>query len=216
MSLEAVFETYKELQTAHPIIGNMLIAEVTYPIASIVSQLIETRKVDFDRVKYYAKIGPVYGLMLYGLMKTGDAVGATVSENPFLKSALGPNLWGNFFNIQFFVNDNYGEHNEFSVKKLLKFYKETFIAKGDNLKEKVENLYYNLKENYYTKAPKKSLKYATFFTFTLWNAFQTWNYEYVADEMRTPIILATGIVWAGIMSTWAIAGNKNLDENPNS
>lgn len=216
MSLEAMFDVYQQFQTAHPLIGTMLTAEVTFSVGDIVSQLVIDKKVNWKKVRYSMTLAPVYGAGLYGLMETGDVVGRTVSEHPFVKSALGPNLWGHLLNTFFFVNNTIGEKTNYSITGLLENYKATFSSQGDNIKEKVKSLYSNFKEKYIQNIPGREFRDTTIATLTFWNAFQTANYAYIQDEMRTPAILATSLVWLSILSLWSLRGSRRLTQNSDS
>lgn len=62
VAVNGLFEGYRTLQENHPVIGAMITAEVVYPLADAISQLIVDRRVDLRKVIYTAKVSPFYGV----------------------------------------------------------------------------------------------------------------------------------------------------------
>lgn len=201
MDLGSVVESYQYLQANHQIIGSMLTAEVTYVTGDVLSQLILDKKVDSKRVAFTAKLAPLYGLGIEALMQSGELVGNYVSNEPFIKSVLGPNLWGNLYNSFFFVNNSVGHKNDYEVGKLIKNYVDIIPKKGESFID-------NLKEKYLDNVPNKEFFYSVIGTLTFWNAFQWYNYAINSEEMRTPAALGVGVVWVGALSLWSLISRE--------
>ncbi|KYK26399.1 hypothetical protein AYK26_07565 [Euryarchaeota archaeon SM23-78] len=205
MSLVAqVWDAYQTFQQTNPLLGSMLTAEATYTLGDIVSQIITDKKVDWKKIRYTAKLAPVYGAAIYGLMESGDLVGELVSEHPLAKAALGPNLLGNVFNAFFFVNNTVGERKEYKIRELLKNYASIFST--DNKK----GFFKNFKEKYIKNIPGKEYLNSVIGSVTVWNGIQYANYAYVADEMRAPVALACNLIWVCALSLWSLKGRRKV------
>jgi hypothetical protein len=206
------WNTFQNFQGNYPLLGSLLVSQVTYPIADVVSQLIKDKKVKWKQVGFTAGLAPMYGATVYGLMESGELVGKTISDDPLAKAVLGPNLWGNIANSMFFVNNTVGEKVNYSLKKLAKHYLNLFSNKKINLRrrQKKNSCWQNFKDNYISNIPKKQYLNATIATFTGWNVFQYCNYAYVPENMRTPLVLAAGMAWVSLLSLWSLKGRRNI------
>lgn len=201
------WKAYQDFQGSNPLLGSMLTAELTFPFGDVASQLIKNRKVNWRQVRYTAALSPFYGAGLHALIESGELIGKTISENSLLKSMLGPNLWGNLYNTFFFVNNTVGEKNNYSLKKLVKNYKDIFSVKDD---EKGVSIWENFRNNYINNIPKKEYLNSVIGTLTAWNVFQYMNYEYVQESMRTPTSLVAGVLWISLLSLWSLKGRRKL------
>jgi len=197
---------YSQFQASHPLIGSMVAAEVIFVAGDAASQLISDKKIDTKKIKFTATLAPLYGVCINGLLESGDLVGACVSENPALKSALGPNLWGNVFNIFFFVNNTVGEKEDYNLKRLLKHYKNILTSDSPA----VRNFKKRCKDNFINLIPKRAYLYSVVATLTAWNVFQYMNYSYVQDEMRTATALAASAIWTALLSLWSLRGRREM------
>ena len=136
--LEQLLEGYQQLQAAHPFIISVATAELIFPAADATAQLIKDRAVDWRKVRYTAMLTPFYGAGVYGLVQSGELVGQYLSEDPFTKGALGPNLWGNVQNAFFFMNNTVGERTGYDVSALAHHYRSLLKLTGkrwENLEE---------------------------------------------------------------------------------
>lgn len=197
-----LFDIYQNFQQAHPHIGTMLTSEFILLTADASSQLIKDKKLNAKKLKFTAKLAPLYGLCLEGLLETGNMVGEYISNSSLAKSALGPNLFGNIYNLFFFANNTIGEKTDYSITKLLKTYYAALKDKTTSVKDKFLNIVWD-------NVPKAPYYFAVGATLTFWNAFQTINYEYVPEELRTPATLALSLFWTlGLTYTSLIGGRK--------
>ena len=142
-----VLELYQGFMQSQPLLGSMATASVTITTGDIASQLLIDKKVNWKKVWYTARLAPMYGAGIHALIESGDLVGKYISENPLVKSVLGPNLWGNLFNTFFFVNNTVGEKNDYSIKKLVNHYASMFS------KENAKNVFKTIKCSFF--APQK-------------------------------------------------------------
>lgn len=197
---------YSELQKSHPLIGSMVAAEAIFVAGDAISQLIADKNIDKRRIIYTATLAPVYGICVKGLMESGELAGKYLSENPLVKAALGPNLWGNAFNTFFFVNNTVGERGDYSLKNLLKNYK--YIFTRDN--RRMKNIKERLKHSYFDNIPKKEYFYSVTVTLTAWNVFQYMNYSHIQDDLRTSASLAASVLWTGLLSLWSLKGSREI------
>jgi len=201
-----VFELYSQFQNAHPLIGSMIAAEVIFVVGDAASQLIFDKKIDIKKLHYTAALAPLYGICIKGLLESGDLIGRYVSENPALKSALGPNLWGNAFNFFFFINNTVGEKEDYSLKSLLRHYKDVLI----NISLRSKSCTEQRRDSLINFLPKKEYFYSVAATLTAWNVFQYINYSYVQDGMRTSAALAASVLWTGLLSLWSLQGRRAI------
>ncbi|MBI4441461.1 hypothetical protein HY639_04795 [Candidatus Woesearchaeota archaeon] len=192
------FDAYRMFQEAHPILGSIATAEVIFPLGDISSQLITDGRVDWKKVRYSAALAPFYGVASYGLMKSGDVIGFII-DHPLAKAALGPNLWGNFFNTIFFVNNTVGEKTGYCVSALAQHYWALLTPQWSIIKEQ-----------YFGNIPVREYLYATAGTLTVWNAFQWWNYSSVPKELQTPAALGASLFWMVLMSLWSLKGRRKI------
>jgi hypothetical protein len=196
-------QVFSNFQVAHPQINSMLTAEATFLTGDAVSQLITDHKVDTRKLKYTAALAPFYGLCINGLIESGELVGRYVSESPIVKSALGPNLWGNLFNTLFFVNNSIGEQKQYRLQGLARHYK-TLLSDDD------KGLFKRIKEHYLDYIPKKEYLYSVIGTLSAWNVIQGLNYSCVPEDSRTTVALMAGLAWTTILSAWSLKGRKNV------
>jgi len=204
-----LYECYKTFQASHPHLGSMLTAEVTFTTSDLIAQLITDRKVDIKKLGYTAALAPVYGLCVEGLIESGELVGRNISDNPLAKGALGPNLWGNFFNTFFFVNNTVGEKKGYSLRNLGKHYLGLLSPKKSE-EGLMRRVWDNFKDNYISNIPGREMLYATLGTLTLWNAFQYYNFTYVDEEMRTATTLVAAFVWTPALSWLSLRGRRKI------
>lgn len=205
--LQGGWELYNNFQQAHPLIGSMATAECTFLFGDMASQLLKDKKVDSKKLKYTAALAPLYGAGIYALIESGELVGKLISEKPLVKSALGPNLFGNIYNTFFFVNNTVGERTDYDLKKLARHYKNLFSSTENPKKKK---RWKNFKENYINNIPKDQFTYSVITTLTAWNAFQSINYAYVPEAMRSPASLAMGFGWLTLLSLWSLKGSRDV------
>ena len=198
------YDGYRNFQANHSHLGSMLTSEIVWTTGDAVSQLITDKKIDRKKLRYTAALAPLYGLCLEGLLETGEIVGRHISENPLTKAALGPNIFGNFFNAFFFANNTIGEKKNYRLKELAKHYGEVFTPK--------KGFWKNFKEKYIANIPKKEFAFATLVTLTFWNGFQYANYAYVEKDMRVSTVLATAFVWTSLLSLWSLNGRREIAE----
>ena len=200
--VQDAFELYRAFNEAHPLLGSMATAAVIYPTADIASQYINDRQVNWRKVRYSTALSPLYGLAAYGCVRTGDVVGEYVSQNPLVRGALGPNIWGNLFNVFFFTNNTVGERTNYSLRKLAEHYQETCFGEGE--------WYTRIKEKVIGSIPRQEYLNALIGTVTFWNAFQAVNYSYVPQELQTPSTLGVNLLWTIGLSFWSLRGGRRL------
>ncbi len=200
--VQDAFEVYRIFNDAHPLLGSMATAAVIYPTADIASQYISDRQVNWRKVRYSAALSPLYGMAAYGCIRSGDVVGEYISPNPFVRGALGPNIWGNLFNVFFFTNNTVGERTNYNFQKLAVHYRETCFG--------AEDWYTRIKERVIGCIPKKEYLNALIGTVTFWNAFQAVNYSYVPKELQTPSTLGVNLLWTIGLSFWSLRGGRRL------
>jgi hypothetical protein len=197
-----LFEQYQNFQKIHPHIGTMLATEAILLTSDASSQLIRDKKINTKKLGFTATLAPIYSLCLEGLLETGNLVGEYISNNSIIKSALGPNLIGNVYNMFFFANNTIGEKNDYSIKEFIKTY---YNAITDNAKSITERF----KETIWNNVPKNAYMLAVGLTLTFWNAFQSVNYEYVPNELRAPATLGVSLLWSiGITYASLIGARK--------
>ena len=206
-TVNSIVDGYQYMQQNHRILSTIITSEITYVLGDVVSQLITDKKIAANKIKYTAALAPSYGLCLDALMKSGDIVGKYISNHPLAKAALGPNLFGNFMNTYFFVNNTVGEKNGYGLRKLLSHYGGIIPRKTKGF---FKGLWNNIKERYIKNIPAKEYLYSVGATVTLWNGFQYLNYSEVPEHMRTPTSLAAGMVWMSIMSIWSLKGRRKV------
>ncbi len=200
-----LFTQYREFNAFYPILGSIATAQVIFPMADALSQLITDKHVDGKKVRYTAFLSPLYGLMSYGVMRTGNLVGEHINSHPLAMAALGPNIWGNVQNMFFFVNNTVGEKSNYSISRLWDHY--VHLHQGES------SPWQNLKENFFCNIPKKEYYNATLTTLTAWNAIQYMNYAYVPEEMQTPAALCAALIWTPILSWWSLRGRRKVVGN---
>ncbi|MFA6072817.1 MAG: hypothetical protein WC758_01780 [Candidatus Woesearchaeota archaeon] len=197
-----LFESYQTFQQIHPHIGTMLTSEFIFLTSDASSQLIKDKKLNFRKLKFTAALAPIYGLCLEGLLETGNLVETYISNNPLIKSALGPNLFGNIYNLFFFANNTIGEKHNYSLTDLTKTY-YTAIKDTTTAKEKFTNLIWN-------NVPKNPYYISVAGTLTFWNAFQTLSYEYLPKELHAPAILGVSLFWTLGLTYASLIGSRKL------
>ena len=195
---------YGEFQKAHSHIGSMITAEVMYLAGDATSQLVLEKKLNPRKLAFTATLAPIYGLCLEGLMETGEMVGRTISDNPLVKAALGPNLFGNLYNTFFFCNNTIGEKTNYSIKELIKNYASIFSP--NEIKEK--GFFNNFKEKYIDNIPFSKYKKSVIATVTGWNVVQGFNYYAIPEHLRTSFSLTIGTLWASVITAWSSKGAK--------
>ncbi len=200
--VQDVFKVYQTFNEVHPLFGSMATAAVIYPAADITSQYISDRQVNWRKVGYSAALSPLYGMAIYGCVRTGDVVGEYISPNPFVRGALGPNVWGNLLNVFFFTNNTVGERKNYNLRKLVEHYRETCFGAGD--------WHTRIKENIISCIPKQEYLNALIGTLTFWNAFQAVNYSYVPEKLQTPSTLGVNLLWTIGISLWSLRGGRRL------
>lgn len=203
--VHTVFEQYRSLNETHPLLGAMLTAGVIFPGTDITSQLLADKTVDWKKVRYTAALSPIYGLAAHGCVRSGDLVGEYISEHPLARAALGPNLWGNLFNVFFFVNNCVGEKKNYRFGSLLVHYASVFrpTASGTSISRTIQ-------EKILDYVPRREYFYAFLGTVSFWNAFQYVNYTQISRELQTPSTLAVAFAWTVLLSGWSLAGRRKL------
>ena len=214
MSLTSIvmdlFEQYRTFSQVHPIGGAMATATVVFPLADVASQALKHKKVDWNKVRYTAELSPLYGIIAHGCVKSGNLVGEYISPHPLAKAALGPNLWGNVFNIFFFVNNTVGERTGYQLREWARHYYSLFH------REKTEEGRQGFLADCRDRVKHQILDYvswpeytkAIIGTFTFWNAFQYANYSYTPEKMQTAATLGMTLFWTVLLSSWSLAGRK--------
>ncbi len=205
-----VWNQYMQLQKAHPHIGSMITAEFTFVASDMISQLMIDKKINPKKLRYTAILAPFYGASIDAVMQSGELVGAYISANPFLKSALGPNLFGNIMNSYFFVNNTVGEKSDYSITALFKNYAGIFKNYSGTCKERWRSFTNKFKERYIDNIPGANYKIALIGTLTAWNVIQTLNYAYFPEELRTPVCLGAGFLWTIILTAGSIVGGRKI------
>jgi hypothetical protein len=203
-SIKDVLSMYSEFQRAHPHLGTMLASEAIYVAADAASQLTLEKRLNTRKLAYTAALAPIYGLLTEALIESGEMVGRTVSQNPFVKSALGPNLWGNLTNLIFFYNNTIGEETNYSIPALMKSYASMFS----------NGFFSGIKKNFLSKVPGKEYKKATIGTLTGWNIAQGLSYCYVPPQLRATVAMGIGTLWVWMMTAWSYIGAKKLRAAP--
>jgi len=200
--LEQLLEGYQQLQAAHPFIMSVATAELIFPAADATAQLIKDRAVDWRKVRYTAMLTPFYGAGVYGLVQSGELVGQYLSEDPFTKGALGPNLWGNVQNAFFFMNNTVGERTGYDVSALAQHYGSLLKGKGTRWE--------NFKENFFGNISKHEYEVSVLGSITAWNGIQWYSYAHVDESMRTPFVLGCAFVWNVLLSGLSLIGREKV------
>lgn len=204
-TVQDLFEHYRAFNEAYPILGSMATAGVIFPSSDIASQLISDKKVDWKKVRYTAALAPLYGVLAHLCVRSKELVPDFLTPNRLAESAFGPNLWGNAFNVIFFVNNTVGEKKGYRLEQLAKHYSSIF-SRSDSLTR-------NLKEKIVSYVPRNEYAKATLGTLTLWNVFQCANYEYIPEELQTPATLAMAFGWTIFLSLWSLTGRRKIAED---
>ncbi|RJQ15785.1 hypothetical protein C4573_06560 [Candidatus Woesearchaeota archaeon] len=203
-----VLDAYQRFQETHSHIANMLAAEFMFVSGDLISQKVLNKKINPRKLVYTATLAPFYGLCLEGLMETGNLVGKYISNNPILKAALGPNLWGNAFNTFFFSNNTLGEKTNYSIPELLKNYARIF-SPSEIRKNK---FWGNVRDKYWNNISFSEYKKTVIATLTGWNIFQAFNYYAIPESLRTSTTLIVGTIWTSVMTAWSSKGASNINK----
>ena len=209
---QGMLQHYQSFMIENPIIGNMASAEVTLVAGDVTTQLITEKKLNFKKLLYTALNAPIYGVALYGLIKSGDLAGNVIHDDPLVKSALGPNLWGNLLNTYFYVNNAIGEKFNYgftAMKEQIKNYASIFNYEHDK-HPGTKGFFSNFKEKYVDYISWKDYKVSVIGTLTAWNVIQWYNYSEMPEEMRVPFSLACGFTWMSILTYSSLLGGKRL------
>lgn len=204
-----LFEQYRAINEAHPLLGAMGTAAVIFPTADITSQALTDRSVNWRKVGYTLGLAPIYGALGYISLRSGHWVGEHISDHALVKAALGPNLLGLGVNLFFFVNNVVGERSNYHLRDLASHY-ASFCK--DLLLDKTKTAYQTIKEKITSSIPWREYRNSAIGTLTFWNAFQYFNYSYTPEELQTPASLAVSLCWIVLMSFWSLQGRK---EKPN-
>jgi len=205
-----VWNQYMQLQKAYPHIGSLITSEFTFVTSDIISQLMIDKKINPKKLRYTAVLAPLYGASIDAGMQSGELVGTYISANPFLKSALGPNLFGNILNSYFFVNNAVGEKSDYSFRALFKNYASIFKNYSGTFKERAHSFMDKFKEHYIDNISWPHYKFALIGTLTAWNVIQTYNYATFDEEMRAPFALAAGIFWTILLTGKSLIGGRRI------
>jgi len=200
--LEQLIDGYRQLQGAHPLIGSVMTAQVIFPLADATAQLIKDRRVDWRKIRYTAALAPFYGAGVYGLVQSGELVGQYISDEPFTKGALGPNLWGNVQNLFFFYNNTVGERTGYDLGALVQRYRGLFKGGGTRWE--------NLKTNFFGNIPKQEYEVSVLGSITAWNGIQWYSYAHVDESMRTPFVLGCALLWNVLLSGLSLVGRRKV------
>ncbi len=201
------FEHYRAFNESNPITGSILTAGAVFPAADVASQLLANKTVEWRKVRYSAGLSLLYGVLAHGCVRSADLVGAYLSDHALAKAALGPNLWGNFFNVFFFINNSVGEKQNYRFSSLLEHYASTLssVAGGKSMSTTIQEKILNY-------VPAREYLYATLGTLTFWNAFQYLNYSYIPKELQTPATLGVAFGWTVLLSFWSLMGRRKPSE----
>ncbi len=204
-----VNDLYVSYQNLPGIYQSLITAEVVFPIAEAISHLVVDRKVDWKKVVYSAKLAPVYGVCIEGLVTSGELVGEYISENPLVQGALGPNFWGNLVNAFFFINNSIGEKKDYKVKELIRNYIDIFRY-DRNQKKGLRGFWKNFKEKTVSNIPFKEYLKATIGTVTVWNALQYVNYNTIPEDMRVAFMQANLLWWVPTLTWLSLKGRRKV------
>ncbi|MBI2581861.1 Mpv17/PMP22 family protein [Candidatus Woesearchaeota archaeon] len=212
---------YSAFNQSYPVSASMLTASAIFPTADIASQLITTKKVNWQKAGYTACLAPLYGIAAYFSMRSADLVpteNMPSSLQPLAKAALGPNLWGNLFNAFFFVNNSVGEKSGYRFRELCNHYYSIISpnSSSENYNQSRSSFLERLKEEIIDYIPRREYLKATIGTFTFWNAFQYANYSYVPLELQTPSTLAMALGWTVLLSAWSMLGSRKINQGVDS
>ena len=130
-------------------------------------------------------------------METGNQVNKHISENPWVMSALGPNLFGNALNAFFFINGNIGESENYSTRKLVSYYRKIWKNFKRKIKENLSNKEYAI---------------ATLFTFTGGNAITWYAYSHLAKENQVPFTIGSAYFVVSLFSILSLIQRKKFAE----
>ena len=197
------FEAYKGFMQIHPHIGNALTSEFILLSADLGSQFLKDKKWNPKKLLFTAKLAPFYSLGLEAIMESGNLVGEYILDNSLAKAALGPNLFGNIYNLFFFSNNTLGETHDYNFTKVMKSY-------YDVIKDKSISLIDKFKSGVWDYVPKNAYWIAFGATLTVWNVFQTFNYEYAPEELRAPLTLGASLFWSLGMTYYSLVGARNI------
>ncbi len=209
-TVQSTFEAYQHFNQAHPLLASMATAEVIFPISDLISQRIKDGRISGKKTVYTSFLAPMYGLALYGLMKSGESIGL-LWDNALAKAALGPNLGGNLLNALFLMNNTVGERSGYDIGQLVNHYKEIGVhveVPNKGFKGYLAAVRKKVAEN----IPEREFLEFTAFTFTGWNVFQAVNYAYIPEELRTPFSLSAAFAWTVFMSWRSLIGSRRLVE----
>ncbi|HIG93837.1 MAG: hypothetical protein QT02_C0004G0026 [archaeon GW2011_AR9] len=196
MDLGAIVDGYVAFQQQHPILGSIATAEATFSLGDIISQRVTDGKVDWKKVRYTAAFSPLHGMACYASMQIGELVGQYIADDPLAKAALGPNLFGNAYNLFFFANNTIGEKIGYHLHQGKEYY-------------------HHLTSDFWANIPKEEYAKSVIGTLTAWNVIQYYNYAYVAQELRTSVALGVGTLWIGLMSLWSLKGRRKIVQEKN-
>ena len=209
------FQTYQNLAQAHPLLTTMATAQITFPVGDVIAQAVENRtkleedrNIDWKRTRFNAALASSYGAGLYGLMQTAELPAAMGLDSAFDKAALGPNLWGNGFNLLFYINNAIGKERNYSLRALGEFYKN--ITRRDEKEASTPTqAISNFAHNMTSRVDKGEYLKSVALVLTFWNAFQWANFLYVPEEMRTPAALSLSVPWNTLLTYLAVkSANK--------
>jgi hypothetical protein len=202
-TVKDLFDAYQNFQQVHPHIGTMLSSEFIFLASDASSQLIKDKKLNPKKLKFTAAMVPLYSLCIEGLLETGELVGKYISDKAIVKAALGPNFYGNFYNMFFFANNTIGEKTNYSIKNTLKFYYNT-------IKDKTLSVNGKFKEAIWNNIPKNPYYFSVGATLTFWNVFQAANYEYISEELRAPATLVINLFWTLGLTYMSLIGARKI------
>ncbi len=200
------WEGYQSFQQAHPVINSMATGEVIYTAADATSQLIRHKKIDKKKIAYTAKIAPLYGLLGHGVVKSANFIGENIYNHPFTKAVASIPI-GNLCNAFFFANNQLGEKNNYSIKKLVQNYSKIIKDKTSN-----NNLYQRFRENFINHVPEVEYKKGVLTSLPYWLTLSTLTFACVPEHMRTPTVLGGAFVWSLLISSLSLRGREKLPE----
>ena len=202
-------DLYSAYQNLPGMYQSLITAQVVFPFAEAVSHLVTDKRIDWKKVIYSAKLAPLYGACIEGLVASGEFVGEYISSNPLAQGALGPNLWGNLTNAFLFINNTVGERTKYRVKELLKNY--IGIFRYDRSEKKgLRGFWENFKEKTISNISLREYIYATIGTVTVWNVIQAVNYAIIPENMRNPFMQANLLWWVPTLTWLTLRGRRKI------
>lgn len=213
MDLDSLLQAYDTCQRAQPLLTSVVQGTIVFTAAEAIAQGITDHRIDKRKLQYTAALSPLYGAGVYGLIQSGEAVGALLSSTgaaetlgfvgtAFLKGALGPNLFGNVQNAAFFYNNTAGTRSNYTFSGFRDAYESLLISARETGLSGAWSLF---------KAgiPKEEYRKSVIGSVTAWNAIQLANYAWVPEGRRSLVGVLFVIPWMIGLSLWSLKGREN-------